>query len=191
MASDATQGAQPTSRTFAPDPGPDAGEAEPSTWQSTPPSLVPGQTIEHRRDAGRYEIVSRLDRGGMARVFLALRLGTAGFVRKVALKCMAEDWGADEQSRRAFAYEAKLLGLLNRPNIVQATDLVEAGGRYYLVLEYVDGASLKTILRVARRDGAKLNPRSAATSRRTSQMVCTARMSSRWMESLPGSCIVT
>jgi eukaryotic-like serine/threonine-protein kinase len=161
MDSESTRDTQhPPSRTFAPDAGPGAegaGAATP-TWQCTGGLLAPGQTIGRGRDDGGYEIVRRLDRGGTARVFLARRLGTAGFVREVALKCMAEEWGVEEHSRTAFAYEAKLLGLLNHPNIVQATDLVEERGRYHVVLEYVEGASLKTILRVARRDRTKLTP---------------------------------
>jgi len=113
--------------------------------------LEPGQTIELGGDPARYELVRLLGRGGMAEVFLARKLGPSGFVREVALKCMVPGLELDERARRAFLYEARLASKLRHPNIAEAYDLAELGDRYYLVLEYIEGVTCRSVIRAARR----------------------------------------
>ncbi|ACL64471.1 serine/threonine protein kinase [Anaeromyxobacter dehalogenans 2CP-1] len=111
----------------------------------------PGETLELGAEATRYQIVRSLGMGGTAEVFLARRLGPAGFARPVALKCILTGLDVDESTRRAFVYEAQLASKLRHPNIAEAYDLALVGDRYYLVLEYVDGVTVRGALRAARR----------------------------------------
>jgi len=112
-------------------------------------ALEPGHAVELGAAATRYEIVRSLGRGGTAEVFLARRLGPAGIVRHVALKCILAGLDVDESTRRAFVYEAQLASRLRHPNIAEAYDLALVGDRYYLVLEYVDGVTVRKALRAA------------------------------------------
>jgi eukaryotic-like serine/threonine-protein kinase len=89
-----------------------------------------GQTLELGREGARYEIVRQLGGGGMAEVYLARRLGAAGFVREVALKCINAALEVDEWARKAFLYEAQLASRLRHPNIAEAYDLALVGDTY-------------------------------------------------------------
>src|SRR3954469_1992764 len=113
-------------------------------------ALRPGDSVELGAEATRYEIVRSLGTGGMAEVFLVRRLGAAGFARPVALKCILTGLDVDESTRRAFVYEAQLVSKLRHPNIAEAYDFAFVGDRYYLVLEYVDGVTVRRVLRAAR-----------------------------------------
>lgn len=115
-----------------------------------------GDIIELGQEAVRYEIVRSLGTGGTAEVFLARRLGPAGFARPVALKCILAGLDVDESARRAFVYEARLASRLRHPNIAEAYDLGVVGDRYYLVLEYVDGVTVRAAMRAARALGRPL-----------------------------------
>lgn len=105
----------------------------------------------------RYEILRSLGRGGMAEVLLARRHGAGGFSRPVALKCIQPDLELDEPTRKRFVEEAGLQGLCHHPSIAEAYDLIDVGGRYYLVLEYVDGTSARELIRMARERGKPLS----------------------------------
>jgi serine/threonine-protein kinase len=146
------------SRTPAQGLGTGGAESAPAVSRSIGAgSLGAGQVIEFGREAARYEIVRSLGRGGMAEVFLARSLGDAGLVSEVALKCITPDLEVDERIRKAFVHEAQLAIRLRHPNIVDAYQLFEVGDRCYLVLEYIEGVSLKTVLRAARREQKKLS----------------------------------
>lgn len=83
----------------------------------------------------------------MAEVFLASMAGIGGFQRRVVIKWMLPLLAADEQMRLMFIDEAHLAAALDHPNIVKVLDLGEASGRYYMVLELIDGPDLATIVR--------------------------------------------
>jgi eukaryotic-like serine/threonine-protein kinase len=91
--------------------------------------------------AGRYRLVRRLGSGGMAVVVLAQdeRLG-----REVALKRMHPDVGPDVARR--FDREAKVGASLNHPNVVKVFDVVTEGEQVTIVMEYVQGRTLREIL---------------------------------------------
>src|SRR5919197_5873223 len=107
---------------------------------ATPASAVPdggprpGDILELGAEATRYKIERSLGTGGTAEVFLARRLGPAGIVRPVALKCILTGLDVDEPTRRAFVYEARLASKLRDPNIAEAFELGLVEDRYYLVL---------------------------------------------------------
>lgn len=91
---------------------------------------------------GPYRIVSQLGAGGMGEVFLAedSRLG-----RKVAIKKI---FSRGEPSRRLrFVQEARAASALQHPNIITIHDVGEAGDEQYIVMEYLEGESLREILR--------------------------------------------
>jgi serine/threonine protein kinase/beta-lactam-binding protein with PASTA domain len=91
----------------------------------------------------RYEVLRKLGSGGMADVYLAhdQLLG-----RQVALKILSSRYANDEQFIERFRREASNAAGLNHPNIVQIYDRGEAGGTYYIAMEYLEGNSLKAII---------------------------------------------
>ncbi len=91
---------------------------------------------------GHYEVESRLGSGGMGVVYLArdLRLD-----RLVAIKVLADGRVADERARARFRGEAQALSRLNHPNIATIFDFDQQDGRDFLVMEYIDGQSLRDV----------------------------------------------
>src|SRR5262252_6891711 len=97
----------------------------------------------------RYHVVSRIARGGMAEIFLALQKGEQGFQKPVVLKRILPRLAADPKFVRMFVDEAHIASTLNHSNLVQVLDLGKSGDQYFLVLEFVDGWSLEQIRRRA------------------------------------------
>ena len=104
---------------------------------------------------GRYELLQPLGVGGMAEVFKARALGPGGFQRDVVIKRILPAHGRDPEFIRMFVDEAKLLGLLHHPNVVDVYDFGEDDGVLFLALEYVEGPSLSRILRTLRASNRK------------------------------------
>src|SRR3954462_12154804 len=98
---------------------------------------------------GRYNIVRRVADGGMAEIFLATQLGRDGFQKPVILKRIHGSIYADPQFRNMFIDEAHISMSLSHSNIVQILDLGVSEGRYFLVLELVDGWDLGRVLQRA------------------------------------------
>src|SRR3970282_697963 len=94
--------------------------------------------------AGRYRISNKLGGGGMAGVYLAedQELG-----RRVAAKTLHERYASDEQFVERFRREATHAAGLSHPNIVSIFDRGEADGSYFIVMEYVEGRTLKELIR--------------------------------------------
>jgi serine/threonine protein kinase len=107
---------------------------------------------------GRYELLAPLGVGGMAEVFKARMAGPGGFARDVVIKRILPAHGNDPEFVRMFADEAKILGRLNHPNVVQAHEFGEDDGMLFLAMEYVEGPSLSRVLRTMRATGRKLPP---------------------------------
>ena len=92
----------------------------------------------------RYQIIKTLGEGGMANVYLA---HDNILDRDVAVKVLRGDLANDEKFVRRFQREALSASSLSHPNIVQMYDVGEDDGQYYIVMEYVDGKTLKQVLK--------------------------------------------
>jgi len=93
----------------------------------------------------------------MATLFLGKRVGAAGFTRPVAIKVIHTHLADDPKFTRMFIDEAMLSAKIQDPHVVHVEELGEAEGTYYLVMEYVAGASLAEFLRALRSKQRALN----------------------------------
>ncbi len=93
---------------------------------------------------GRYRIVGKLGRGGMGVVYKA---EDTVLERVVAFKVLPESLKENPQALKNFLREAKSAARLNHPNIVTVFDAGEQDGIYYIAMEYVDGNTLKDIIK--------------------------------------------
>ncbi|MFC1654710.1 serine/threonine-protein kinase, partial [Myxococcota bacterium] len=107
---------------------------------------------------GPYRIVGRIGSGGMAEVFLGKAVGVAGFEKDVAVKSILPAYTLDPTLTAMLIEEARLATHLNHTNVVQVLDLGKMGDRYFIVMEYVDGADLDSILKNAKETGRQLPP---------------------------------
>jgi len=87
-----------------------------------------------------------IGKGGFGEVYLAEMSTTSGFVKTVAVKVLREDVREHEQVASRLRDEARLLGLLRHPAIVQAADLITLAGRPAVVMEYVPGVNLTWLI---------------------------------------------
>lgn len=93
-----------------------------------------------KRIGSRYEIIRYIGGGGMSRVYLAHDMILD---RDVAIKILNYDFSNEDELKRRFMREALSATSLTHPNIVNIYDVGEDGDLYYLVMEYVDGQTLK------------------------------------------------
>ncbi len=101
--------------------------------------LSKGQKINER-----YEIVKNIGEGGMANVYLA---NDTILDRKVAIKVLRGDLSSDDKFIRRFQREALSVSNLSHPNIVEVYDVGEEDGEHYIVMEYIEGKTLKQLLK--------------------------------------------
>ena len=101
--------------------------------------VVKGQKINDR-----YQIVRMIGEGGMANVYLAHDIILD---RDVAVKILRGDLADDEKFVRRFQREAIAASSLSHPNIVEMYDVGEDDGSYFIVMEYVEGKTLKSLIK--------------------------------------------
>ncbi|MBM7659409.1 serine/threonine-protein kinase [Bacillus mesophilus] len=93
-----------------------------------------------RRLSGRYKVIDTIGGGGMANVYLARDMILE---RNVAVKVLRPDFSNDEEFIRRFHREAQAATSLNHPNIVSIYDVGEEDNIFYIVMEHIDGTTLK------------------------------------------------
>lgn len=111
------------------------------------PDFIPPTIEEVAKAFPQFEIIGLLGKGGMGAVYQARQ---PGLDRLVALKILPPLAGKDPGFAERFSREARALARLNHPNIVGVHDSGQAGGLYYLVMEFVDGANLREVGRAGR-----------------------------------------
>lgn len=107
---------------------------------------------------GKYLLLERIGRGGMADVFRAKLFGAAGFEKECAIKVILPTLIEDPQFVGMFIDEAKVAVWLNHANIVQIYDLGQADGQYYITMEYVAGKDLLDLLAARARARQRIPP---------------------------------
>ena len=91
----------------------------------------------------RYEIVRQLYEGGMGIVYEAEQLGARGFVKRIAIKVIRQNYANQQQFIENFIGEAKLVADLIHTNIVQTYHLGETQGVYFIAMELIRGVNLE------------------------------------------------
>jgi serine/threonine protein kinase len=117
----------------------------------------------HAGDApiDRYVVLEHLSEGGMGAIYVGKKLGAGGFEMEVVLKQLLPEFTQQEEFIDLFLREAKLSATLDHANIVHTIDLVTAGGEYFIVMEYLPGGDLRTLLKKAKRRGNRFSPAAA------------------------------
>ena len=137
------------------------GQAQPDRGGSTAPSgsagaSGPSDPLIGTLVDGRYQVVARIARGGMATVYEAV---DTRLDRTVALKMMSAALAEDPGFVTRFRREARAAAQLSHPHVVGVFDQGEAAGIPYLAMEYVPGRTLRDVLR----DYGALTPEQALT----------------------------
>ena len=116
-------------------------------------SKLIGQTI------GQYQIVEHLGKGGMAEVYKAYQ---PSLDRYVAIKILHPIVATDQQFLDRFQREARSVATLRHQHIVQIFDFGNQGKTYFMVMEFVDGQTLKQKLNALRGEGRVMSPEEAS-----------------------------
>jgi serine/threonine protein kinase len=118
-------------------------EFEPTATYAPSGPFVPPTPAELTARLPNLEVSEILGHGGMGVVYK----GRQPFLdRPVAIKLIRPDIGEDEESQRRFIHEARALATLTHPYIVSVFDCGKAGDLYYLVMEYVEGTTLRHMI---------------------------------------------
>ncbi|MBI1945708.1 MAG: serine/threonine protein kinase [Deltaproteobacteria bacterium] len=107
---------------------------------------------------GKYRLEREVAAGGMGVVWLATYCPEGGFARAAAVKLVHAHLSNDQAFVDAFRHEAELCARLVHQNIVQVFDFGRVDERYFLAMEYVDGFTLRDVLRRAAAAGLRVPP---------------------------------
>lgn len=101
----------------------------------------------------RYTVLGSIAKGGMGVVYLARMAGSAGFSRLVAIKRLHREVAAERGLVAMLVDEARMASRIRHANVIDTLDLVIYDGAFSLVLEYVEGDSLSSLIKRARELG--------------------------------------
>lgn len=101
----------------------------------------------------RYRVIEKLESGGMAEVFRAESEGLQGFRKQVAIKRVLPHLSEKKKFIAMFLDEARISAQLSHSNCVQVFDIGVGDNAYFIVMEYVDGANLKSIAESLKKQG--------------------------------------
>jgi serine/threonine protein kinase len=95
---------------------------------------------------GKFRLIRRVARGGMATVYEAEQVGDRGFTKRVALKVIHERYAKEPEWLQLFIDEAKLSANLMHGNIVQIFQFEEVKGEFYMAMEYIRGVTVRALI---------------------------------------------
>ena len=109
---------------------------------------------------GSYRITRPIASGGMATVYLARKVGPRGFAQNAAVKVVHPHLALQPEFVEMFLDEARIISLINHPNVCRVLDFGSFGGTYFLAMEYVRGETWADVLMALRAhpDGGKAIP---------------------------------
>lgn len=113
-----------------------------------PPAEMNSAGVVKPRWLGRYEVLEEIAQGGMATVYLGRARGAANFERLVAVKVCLPHLRSDEEFAGMFLDEARLAARIHHPNVVATLDVGDEEA-LYLVMEYIEGDKLSTLIKRA------------------------------------------
>jgi serine/threonine-protein kinase len=97
---------------------------------------------------GKYRLIAKLGEGGAATVYLAVASGPAGVNKLLVVKILRPELAEDPDVLAMFLEEARLCTRLSHPNIVQTMEVGMDAGRYFIVMEHLEGKPLSALMRV-------------------------------------------
>ncbi|WP_437640637.1 serine/threonine-protein kinase [Sorangium sp. So ce854] len=109
-----------------------------------------------RRTLDRYTLHGVIASGGMASVHFGRLVGAHGFARTVAIKRLHPQFARDPEFSSMLLDEARLAVRIRHPNVVATLDSVQADGELFLVMEYIAGEALSSLLREASAQGGRV-----------------------------------
>ncbi len=112
-----------------------AGDEDPSSRVLRPASRL-----------GRYELLTRVGRGGMASVWAARQHGERGFTKAVSVKTILPHLACEVEFETLFLREARIAATIRHPNVCEVYDLGEDAGTLYMAMEWINGDSLSALL---------------------------------------------
>ncbi len=98
---------------------------------------------------GRFEILGRIGRGGMAEILLARERSSAGTLRHIVVKRMLPENAGSPEMLHMFLAEARVVMGLSHPNLCQIFEVGEQGGTWFIAMEWVNGVTLHQLLKRA------------------------------------------
>lgn len=121
-------------------------DASPSTASASLAGVPRRSPIKPGMQIGRYQVLSLLGAGGMGKVYLAR---DTQLDRKLALKLLPGRYTRNPEWLRRFTREARVISTLNHPNIITVHDVGEADGHHYMATEFIEGHTLRDLMKVA------------------------------------------
>ncbi|MBN1355647.1 serine/threonine protein kinase [bacterium] len=102
---------------------------------------------------GQYQLLEKIDLGGMAEIYRARRIGPHGFEKIVAIKVILPHLSRDKEFLAMFSSEARVAAQLQHPNIVQIYDYDQENDTYYIAMEYIHGLNLNDLVSALQETG--------------------------------------
>ena len=100
--------------------------------------------MEPRR---RFRFLKQISEGTFGKVYMSEMITDSNFSKIVAIKILHGKWVEHEEIVQRARDEARVLGLLNHPNIVRVVDLTSIKGKCSVIMEYLDGVDLKNLIK--------------------------------------------
>lgn len=101
---------------------------------------------QYPQEFGPYILLEKIGQGGMAEIFRAESKGPQGFAKEVAIKRILSSLASNEDFITQFLDEARIVGNLSHPNIVQIYDVGQVDDAYYIAMEYIHGKHLGQVI---------------------------------------------